>query len=385
MISFEFSEEQQQFREALADFSRKRLLPGYAARAALAEYPWKEHRSLAEMGVLGIGLPEEFGGTGAADFISLGIACEEIGYGDVNCGVAPVQTGLIGHQLAAGGTRGLQERWLPRLINGDVLVAIALTEPDSGSDAAAMRTVATPQEGGYRLSGEKTAVSLIPFAEAVIVYARAPGTTGHTGVSAFLVECDWPGVSIGRFNDMGALPLGRGTLALDEVFVPTDHLLGAEGRGFALVMGHFDYSRAGIALQCLGAARASLDEASAYSRERTAFGRPIAAFQGISFQIAQHYTYLEACRWLAYWTLWLRQHDRQHTSQAAMCKWWAPRIAVDAMQTALLVHGHVAYADELPLQQRLRDTFAYLIADGTAEMQKLIIGREYIGPEVVAR
>jgi cyclohexanecarboxyl-CoA dehydrogenase len=150
-------------------------------------------------------------------------------------------------------------------------------------------------------------------------------------------------------------------------------------------MGHFDYSRAGIALQCLGAARASLDEASAYSRERTAFGRPIAAFQGISFQIAQHYTYLEACRWLAYWTLWLRQHDRQHTSQAAMCKWWAPRIAVDAMQTALLVHGHVGYTDELPLQQRMRDTFAYLLADGTGEMQKLIIGREYIGPEVVSR
>src|SRR5882762_4120204 len=175
MISFEFAEEQEQFRETLADFARKQLLPGYSARAAQARYQWREHRSLAEMGVLGIGLPEEFGGTGADDFISLGIACEEIAYGDINCAAAPLQAGLIGHQLATGGSRGLQERWLPRLIGGDVLVAIALTEPDSGSDAAAMRTVATPADGGYRLSGEKTAVSLIPFAEACIVYARAPG------------------------------------------------------------------------------------------------------------------------------------------------------------------------------------------------------------------
>lgn len=385
MISFEFDDEQLQFRETLTEFARKRLMPDYHRRAALDDYPWAEHKALAEMGLLGIGLPEEFGGTGRDDFVALGIACEEIGYGDINCAAVPVQTGLIGAQLAVGASRALQEEWLPRLIAGDVLISLALTEPESGSDASALRTVAVPVEDGYRLSGEKTSVSLIRFAEAAIVYARLPGTTGARGVSAFLVESDWPGVSVGRFNDMGTRPLGRGTLALDDVFIPSDHLIGAEGQAFALVTGHFGYSRAGIALQCLGAARASLDEAASYAKERHAFGRPIASYQGVSLPLAEHYTYLEACRWLCYWTLWLRQQGRDHAAQAAMCKWWGPRVSVDAMEAALLVHGHFGYSDELPLQQRLRDAFAYLMADGTAEIQKLLIGRHYIGNEVLGR
>lgn len=386
MLSFEFSEDQEAFRATMRSYAREKLLPGYSERAKHAEFPWKQHQELAELGVLGIGLPEEYGGSGEADHIALGIAAEELGYGDINvASTSATAVGLIGDMLARAGTTAVKDRFLPRMITGEAIVALALTEPDAGSDASALRMTAKPVDGGYLLNGEKTSITMIEFAEAAIVFAREPGTTGSTGISAFLVDTKAEGVSIGHFDDMGLLPVGRGTIALDDVFVPDEQLLGERGKGFALVMGNFDFSRASIGLHCLGAARASLEETSAYMLERTTFGKPLAAYQGLSFQIAEHYTYLEAARWVCYWTLWLRSTEQRHTTQAAMSKWWAPRVAVRAIESCLTINGHTAWSDELPHQQRLRDAMAFFIADGTAEIQKLIIGRDYVGPEVMGR
>lgn len=385
MLSFDFTEDQDDFRAAMRTFARERLLPGYSQRAMREEYPWKEHKLLGEMGVLGIGLPEEYGGSGEADYIALGIACEELGYGDVTLSAAPTQVGLIADLIARHGSDTAKQKFLPRMISGDLMVALALTEEGAGSDASALRTTARRVEGGWRLSGEKTSITLVQYAEAGIVFARTPGTSGADGVSAFIVDFDQPSVAIGEFHDMGLIPIGRGTISMDDAFVPDEHLLGKEGKGFGLVMGNFDFSRATIGLQCLGAARASLEEASAYLKERITFGKPLAARQGLSFQVAEHYTYLEAARLLCYHTLWLRQMGRRHTAQAAMVKWWAPRVAQHAIESSLLIHGHSAWSDEMPIQARLRDVMAFLIADGTAEVQKLIIGREYIGPEVMDR
>jgi cyclohexanecarboxyl-CoA dehydrogenase len=169
------------------------------------------------------------------------------------------------------------------------------------------------------------------------------------------------------------------------VFVPTANLVGEEGRGFAGAMHHFDFSRAALALMCLGAARASMAEAAAYSLHRTAFGRPIAANQGVSFAIAEHATYLEAARWLCYRTLWARAEGEPHTSLAAMSKWWPPQVAKDAITSAMTIHGNLGYAAEFPLQQRLRDVLAYLIADGTGEIQKRIIAAGILGPVAAGR
>jgi len=381
-IGFEFTDEQEQFRHVVARFARERVAPGYMTRASIPQYPMDLHAELGALGVLGIGLPEEYGGTGEEDPVMLGIACEEVGAADVNLATSPIAVGLTGSQLAKGGSPSVQKRWLPTMIDGSEFVAFGLTEPEAGSDAASMRTTATPVEGGWRITGQKNSVSHLEAAGATLLYARAPGTTRSTGVSAFLVETERPGVGVGEFTDMGQLPVGRGTLYLEDVFVPHENLVGEEGRGFATVMEHFDYSRAAIGLQCLGAARASLTETYAYVKERRAFGKPIAAFQGVSLPLAEHATLVEAARWLCYRTLWLRQVGRPHTTEAAMCKWWAPVVAKNAIEACLLTHGHYGWSDELPFQQRFRDVFGYQIGDGTAQIQKQIIASRLIGPEV---
>jgi cyclohexanecarboxyl-CoA dehydrogenase len=382
MLSFRFSEDQEAFRASVAGFARRELAPVYRERSREDTVPKHVLRALGGMGILGIGVPSEFGGSGAPDPITLGVAVEELGYADINVAAVVVGTSLACAQLAEAGTDSVTARWLPRLVAGDAVIALALTEPDSGSDAAALRTTARETTGGWVLNGEKTSVSHLEAAEAAIVYARAPGTTRSNGISAFLVPLDAAGIQTGRFEDMGCHPLGRGTLSFSDVFVPKEQLVGAPGSGFSTVLRHFDWSRTAIALFCLGAARASLDEAARYANERMAFGRPIAAFQGVSFQVAEHATCLEALRWLCYRALWLRQEELPHTSEAAMCKWWGPRVALRTIEAAMCIHGHGAYSTEFPLQQRYRDVFAYLVADGTAEIQKLVIATDRIGPAV---
>jgi cyclohexanecarboxyl-CoA dehydrogenase len=377
MVSFAFTDEQRAFAETLAEFSREVLLPGYRDHAASAEFPFDVLRQLGDLGVLGIGLPEKYGGTGEEDPVLLGLATETLAYGDVNMASAPIQVGLIGSQLAHGGDE-VQQRYLPPLIEGRETVAIALTEPGSGSDAAALTTVARAAVGGWRLSGEKTAISWACNASAALVYARDPGSARASGVSCYLVPLDAEGVTVAPLPGMGCLPLGWGSIHLDDVLVPTSHLVGESGRGFAAVMSHFDFSRAAIGLMCLGAAQASLDEAAAYATQRHAFGRPIGENQGVSFLLAEHATYLEAARWMCYRALWLREQGQPHTAAASMSKWWPPVVAKDAIEAAIKIHGNLGYSTEFPLQQRFRDVMAYLVADGTAEIQKVVIAREIL-------
>ena len=381
MISFAFTEEQKDFRLTLERFAHDTLLPGYRDRASSTDFPWDVQRRLASMGVLGIGLPEECGGSGAEDPILLGLATEALAEGDVNVASAPVQVGLVGSQLARG-SETVRQEYLAPLIRGDCTVAIALTEPGSGSDAAALRTIAEPAPNGWRITGEKTAISWAMNAGAALVYARAPGSTRSAGVSCFVVPLDAQGVSRARTLGMGCLPLGWGSIHLDGVLVSRDMLIGEEGAGFAGVMHHFDFSRPALGLLCLGAAKASLDEAISFATEREAFGQPIVNFQGVSFQLAEHATYIEAARWLCYRALWLRATGQPHTAISSMSKWWPPIVAKDAIEAAMRIHGHLGYSAELPLQQRLRDVMAYLVADGSAEIQKRVIAADLIrGPK----
>ncbi|MGH3469317.1 MAG: acyl-CoA dehydrogenase family protein, partial [Thermocrispum sp.] len=337
------------------------------------------HKQLADLGVLGIGLPEEYGGTGEADAVTLGLAAETLAYGDVNVASAPVLVGLVAAQLAEHGQPAMAREHLPRLIDGSSVAAIAVTEPSAGSDAANLSTVAAPVAGGWRLSGEKIAITHALSASIALVYAREPGSTGYSGISCFVVPLDATGVTRGHVPGMGTLPLCWGSLAFDEVFVPEQNLVGEPGKGFAGAMSHFDFSRPGLGLLCIGAAQASMDEATDWARQRHAFGRPLAAFQGVSFPLAEHATDLEATRWLCYRSLTERAAGRAHTSLAAMSKWWPPQVAKDAIEAALVTHGNLGYSTELPLQQRLRDVSSYLIADGTAAIQKRIIATGLLG------
>ncbi|GAA5121214.1 acyl-CoA dehydrogenase [Haloechinothrix salitolerans] len=377
MISFAFTDEQEAFKTTLRDFAQNELAPGYPDRAAKADFPFDVQKQLGELGVLGIGLPEEFGGTGDEDPILLGLAAETLAYGDVNVASAPALLGLVGSQLAKG-SREVQEKYLPGLIAGEITAAIALTEPGSGSDASALRAVARPVSGGYRLSGEKTAISLACSAAVTLVYAREPGSARSRGVTGFAVPMDAEGVTVHHMPGMGCLPLGWGSIHFDDVFVPESAVIGDPGKGFQAVMNHFDFSRAALGVMCLGAAQASLDEAARYATVRETFGKKISEHQGVSFQLAEQATYLEAARWLCYRALWLRETGQPHTALASMSKWWPPMVAKDAIEAAMRIHGNLGYATEFPLQQRYRDVMAYLVADGTAEIQKQIIAKELL-------
>lgn len=379
MISFAFTPEQDAFRAELARFAADRLAPRYLERAAMAAFPWEAHRQLADLGVLGLGLPERFGGSGDPDPIALGLATEALAYGDPNVAAAPVQVGLVAAQLAGLAQPAVAERYVPRLISGEIVAAIAVTEPSAGSDAASLTTSVRPVPGGWLLTGEKIAITNATAASVALVYAREQGSSGHAGISCFAVDLAWPGVSRSPMPGMGALPLCWGSLAFQEVFVPAECLVGEQGRGFSGAMHHFDFSRPALGLLCLGAAQASLDEAIAWARQREAFGRPIAAFQGVSFPLAEHATKLEAARWLCYRALWLRTAGQPHTDVAAMCKWWPPEVAKEAIETAWVTHGNIGYSAQSPQQQRYRDVASYLVADGTAAIQKRIIATSLLG------
>jgi cyclohexanecarboxyl-CoA dehydrogenase len=380
MLSFEFTPEQEAFRRELRKFAVQELAPRYIERASKPEFPWDAHRQLADLGVLGIGLPERYGGTGEPDPITLGLAAETLAYGDVNVASAPILVGLVAAQLAEQASVAVAAEWVPRFISGEVVAAIAVTEPGAGSDAANVATVARPVDGGWRISGEKIAITHAMSAAVALVYAREPGSIGHRGVSCYCVPLDGAGVTRSHIMGMGTLPLCWGSLAFDEVFVRSDHLVGEPGRGFAGAMHHFDFSRPGLGLMCLGAAQASIDEAVAWAQQRESFGRPLAAFQGVSFPLAEHATKLEAARWLCYRALWLRAMGRNHTDLAAMAKWWPPQVAKEAIETAWVTHGNLGYSTEMPLQQRFRDVAGYLVADGTAGIQKRIIATTMMGP-----
>ncbi len=305
---------------------------------------------------------------------------EQIAYGDFNMSYINLLTSLCGQIIAAHARDHLKERWLPPILAGDMLVAIALTEPGAGSDAARLSVSAVRDGDNFVLHGEKTSISLADQADVAVVFARTSGEAdGAKGISAFLVPMDLPGLTRTAFDDVGTRAVGRGSIFFDGVRIPLDHMLGEEGQGFIQVMQGFDYSRALIGLQCLGVARASLDEAWEYAKGRETFGRPIIERQGVSFPLAESETYLESLRWHCLRTLWLKDNGKPHSAEAAMCKWWGPKLACEIIHQCLLTHGHGGYASDYAFAQRYRDVLGLQIGDGTANIMKMIIAREKTG------
>jgi cyclohexanecarboxyl-CoA dehydrogenase len=375
-----FSPEQDELVRTLRQFARRDLAPRSAAWDRTGEFPWEVWRRMGELGLLGLRVPAAYGGQDA-DFVTFGIAMEEIGRGDFACTYGIQLAGLAGQILGRSGTEEIKTRWLPPTASGEAVVALALTEPGAGSDAANLACRAERDGESYVIIGEKSGISLGMAAQAAIVFARTDPSGRARGVTAFLVPLDRPGVSRSPLRDMGTRAIGRAVLAFDHVRLPASHRLGEEGTGFYQVMQGFDYNRIGIALACLGVAQQSVEETMTYVKERKAFGRPLARFEGVSFAIAEAATHLEACRWLCYRALWLADQGRPHTKESAMTKWWGPRLAVDTIHQCLLLHGHYGYTDELPFEQRMRDVIGLEIGDGAAEVMKMVVARELMGRE----
>ncbi len=374
------SEDQKAVLEVAERFSREHLLPRYQAREkAEKAFDRELLRTMGALGLIAPDAPERFGGLGLASLTS-GLIAEAIGYGDFNVAYLPVGGSLMAQIIAAHAAPSLADYWIRRIVTGDAIVALALTEPRGGSDAANLVVQAKRCGDGYRLRGEKNSISMADQADAVVLFARTGAAdSGARGVSAFLVPTATEGITTTRFEDLGSRIVGRGSIFFDDVFVPSDHRLGDEGGGFRQVMQGFDFSRALLGLQCVGAAQASLDETWRYVTERRAFGEPLSAFQGVTFPLAEGETAIAAARQLCHHTLRLRDSGLPHTAEAAMCKWVGPKTAVDVIHQCLLTHGHYGWSLDLPHQQRLRDVMGIEIGDGTAQIMKMIIARSRCG------
>lgn len=378
-----FTTEQRAFQETARRFAREQLAPRYQAREADGQVDRALVRQMGGLGLIGADLPEEYGGLGQPSLIA-GLIIEAIAYGDFNVAYVQLLGSLQGQILARHASPDLARDWISRIVAGEAIVSVALTEPRGGSDAGNLALAARRAGDHYVLNGEKSSISMADQADASIVFARTgKPEDGPRGVSAFLVPMNAKGVTTSRFNDIGSKAVGRGSIFFDDVEVPVAHRLSGEGMGFAQVMQGFDYSRALIGLQCAAAAQASLDETWTYVKERHAFGAPIAQYQGVTFPLAEGETMIAALRQLCYHALDLRDAGAPHTAEAAMCKWLGPKTAVDVIHQCLLTHGHYGWSFDLPHQQRLRDVMGLEIGDGTAQIMKLIIAREKAGKVAV--
>jgi cyclohexanecarboxyl-CoA dehydrogenase len=380
-MDFSTTADQDALVETVNRFAAGRLAPFYKQREREGAFDRATLREMGRLGCFGIELAEEHGGLGL-DCVTAGLVLEALCSADYNIGQLVVTVSLAGTILATHGDRAVVAPWLEGMLAGEILPAIALTEPGGGSDAASLVVRAKREGGEYVLDGEKTSTTFATQAGFAIVWARTgPPGSGAGGISAFLVPLDLPGVTTSEFEDLGGRCAGRGSLFLDGVRIPASHRLGEENRGFVQVMQGFDYSRALIGLQCLAVARQSLEETWASAAARASFGKPLTAHQGVSFPLAEAETHVHACRLLCLRTLWLKDRGLPHTAEAAMCKWWGPKLAFEVVHTCLLINGHGAYSTELPYEQRLRDVLGLQIGDGTAQIMKLVIARQKVGRE----
>jgi cyclohexanecarboxyl-CoA dehydrogenase len=379
---FEFSESHKMVREQARSFARKELAAGASERAKqiiIAPEIWKK---VADMGYTGLGVPEKYGGQ-EVDWITIGIVIEELSKVDFNVGA------LTQHiqNMAFGVSQGAEEvaaEWVPALVDTTKVCSAAISEPGCGSDIGAIQTRAVKDGDNYVITGEKTSVTRGTYADICSVVVKTDPAAGMKGLRSFLVPFDLPGITRAPLNDMGCKPMGRAMVNFDEVVVPAKYMTTREGSGFSPRFAtHVNQGRAIAGLFCLAAAQASLDEAVAYSKERKAFGYPIAKYEGVSFKLAEAATFIEAARWLCYYTLWLGDQGQPSFKEGCMCKWWCPQLAVEIIHNCLLVYGHVGYTEELPIEQRLRDVIGFEFADGTAEINKLNICRELIGREAI--
>lgn len=371
---FGFSENHDFFRWEIRKFAQRELAPGALERSKLERIPREIMAKIAGMGILGLNLPEEYGGV-PSDFISNGIAVEEMAKADFAAGVLGLEPAASAAFIVKGGSEELKREWVPRMTRGETLCCLAITEPGRGSDAASITARAVRQGDHYVLNGEKTAITKGMQSEIALVFAKTDPKAGAKGMTCFLVPLNLPGIHRSPFKDMGWAPLNRASLTLDDVRVPVTNRLGSEGEGFYLVMGQFDVLRILFGLAGLGVAQASLEQAIEYSKIRHAFGKPIAKFEGVSFKLAEDAAYLEAARLLCYRALWLHDRGIRHTKESAMCKWWCPQVAINVIHDCLLTHGHIGYSEDFPLEGRLRDAVGLELADGPADIMKLIISR----------
>jgi butyryl-CoA dehydrogenase len=373
-MDIQLTEEQRQVRDLCREFAEKELRPNARRWDADHVFPREAVRQLAEMGLMGVAIPTEWGGAGM-DTASYAIAMEEISAGCAGTGVImSVNNSLYCDPLLKFGTDAQREELLIPFAKGERLGCFALTEPMSGSDAAEMRTLAVRRGDEYVLDGSKNFITNGPQADVALVFAMTDRAKRHKGISAFLVPTDAKGFTRGKPDDkVGIRASGSCTVFFEGCAIPARYRLGDEGDGFKIAMATLDGGRIGIASQALGIARAAFDEARAYAKERKAFGQPISSFQAIQFMLADMATEIDAARLLVWRAATLKDRGVRHSAESAMAKLYASEMSERVTSKAIQIHGGYGYVKEYDVERHWRDSRITEIYEGTSEIQRLVI------------
>ncbi len=378
MIGFELTAEQKQFQTLARDFARETMIPVAAKHDQEESYPAEVVASAHELGLLNVSVPSAVGGLGLG-MLDEAIIGEELGYGCMGTYTILMASELGIMPLLLAANHEQQERFLAPLLEGPKLAAFALSEPNNGSDAAAMLTRARLEGDEVVISGTKTWISNGGIADFSVVFATFDPALKHKGTLAVVVEASRPGLSSNKLHGkLGQRASPTYEMVFDEVRVPRSNILGEPGDGFKIAMRTLDKTRVPVAAGSVGVARRALTESRNYALERHAFGRPIAEFQAIQFKLANMKMAVETARWQTYYAAWLVDNDKPHAEAAAIAKAYASDAAFDAAQEAINIFGGYGYMNEYPVEKLMRDVKLNQIYEGTNEIQRLVIARHVL-------
>ena len=378
-MDFELTDEQQLIREAVREFADAEVAPIAAELDRDHRFPSELMPKMAELNIMGMPYPEKFGGAGA-DYVSYILAVEEVSRACASTGcILSAHSSLATWPVYKFGTDAQKDRYLSDMASGRRLGAFALTEPAAGTDAGAGTATAVLSGDEYILNGSKIFISNAPYAEVYIVFAKTDPAQGTRGMSAFIVEKDTPGFSVGEAeHKLGIRGSSTPPLYFADCRIPKDALLGEEGNGFKVAMQTLDGGRIGIAAQALGIAQAALDASVAYAKERVQFGKPIATLQAIQWMIADMATEVDAARLLVYRAASCVDNGRPYSTEGAMAKLFASETATRVAGKAIQIHGGYGYTESYPVERNWRDAKITEIYEGTSEVQRMVIARSYL-------
>jgi butyryl-CoA dehydrogenase len=379
-MNFDLSDEQRLIRETARDFADREIIPRARENDRNERFDLELVRRLGEMGYLGAPVAEQYGGRDL-DYMSYGLVVEEIGRADSSARtVVSVQTSLVAGSIEQWGTEEQKKSLLPKLCSGEWLGCFGLTEPGTGSDAASVATRATRTNGGWKISGSKMFISLGNNAKVAMIFAQTDPGKKHRGMACFLVPTDRPGFSAQEIHGkLGLRASDTAELALDEVEVSGDEMLGEIGDGFKIAMSALDRGRYSVAAGCVGICQGCVNESVKYAKERKQFDRPIASFQLVQELIAEMLVDTDAARFLVWRAGHLKDQKRPSTLETSIAKYHATEAAVRCANAAIQVHGGYGYIDEYPVERYMRDARVTTLYEGTSQIQKMIIGRHATG------
>jgi butyryl-CoA dehydrogenase len=385
MIELELSDEQRLIAEAARDFVDNEVVPRARDSDRAQRFDAELARRLGELGYLGAPVAEEYGGRGLS-YIDYGLIVEEVGRGDSAMRtVVSVQTSLVCGSIERWGSEEQKQRWLPRLCAGEAFGCFGLTEPDTGSDAAALRTRAEKIDGGWRISGQKMWISLGNVAEVALIFAQTDPGLKHRGLACFLVPTDSAGFATQEIHGkLGLRASDTAEISLEAVEVGDDALLGEVGDGFKVAMSALDSGRYSVAAGCVGICEGCVQASVAYAKERKQFGVPLASFQLVQEMIAEMIVRRDAARLLVQRAGFLKDADQRSTAETSIAKLYATESAVECANLAIQVHGGSGYVDDYPVERYLRDARVTTLYEGTSQIQKLIIARDATGIDAMA-